>query len=172
MHVYTTRSKLDHLVYVYTPRNTKVRFIYILPNKQVQQETTFQMSDILSLVAVLQVLCNHSNRGRLRNAHYLVTISISQKSVPPLSKITLQFIVYLTASNKYNCKFCFLCTFNMSLNRHFRCYTRFLSSLRFPISHRHPGSFSTLSTSPPYSHHNSTHLPPQGSIHSRSSILV
>ena len=99
MHVYTPRSKLDHLVYdyLYTPRKAKVRFI-ILPNKRVQQETTFQMSDIFSLVAVSQVLCNHSNRGRFSNAHYLVTVSlsISQKSVPPLSKITLQFIVYLT----------------------------------------------------------------------------
>ena len=75
VHVYTPRSKLDHLVYVCTPRKTKVRFI-ILPNKQVQQETTtFQMSDIFSLVAVSQVLCNHSNR-----------VSITQKSVPPFSK--------------------------------------------------------------------------------------
>ena len=49
VHVYTARSKLDLLVYVYTPRKTKVRFI-ILPNKQVQPETTFQMSDIFSLV--------------------------------------------------------------------------------------------------------------------------
>ena len=45
VHVYTPRSKLDLLVFVYTPRKTKVRFI-ILPNKQVQQETTFQMSEI------------------------------------------------------------------------------------------------------------------------------
>ena len=173
MHVYTPRSKLDLLVFVYTPRKTKVRFI-ILPNKQVQQETTFQMSDIFSLVchAVSRVLCNHSNRGRFRNAHYLVTVSITQKSVPPLSKITLQFIVYLTVSNKYNCKFCFLCTFNMSLNTHFRCFTRFLSSLCFPVSNEHHGSFSTLSTSPSYSHHNSSHLPPQGSIHCHSGILA
>ena len=164
---------LIFLVFVYTPRKTKVRFI-ILPYKQVQQETTFQMSDIFSLVchAVSRVLCNHSNRGRVRNAHYLVTVSITQKSVPPLSKITLQFIVYLTVSNKYNCKFCFLCTFNMSLNTHFRCFTRFLSSLCFPVSNEHHGSFSTLSTSPSYSHHNSSHLPPQGSIHCRSGILV
>ena len=132
------------------------------------------MSDIFSLVchAVSRVLCNHSNRGRFRNAHYLVTVSITQKSVPPLSKITLQFIVYLTVSNKYNCKFCFLCTFNMSLNTHFRCFTRFLSSLCFPVSNEHHGSFSTLSTSPSYSHHNSSHLPPQGSIHCHSGILV
>ena len=129
---------------------------------------------IFSLVchAVSGVLCNHSNRGRFRNAHYLVTVSITQKSVPPLSKITLQFIVYLTVSNKYNCKFCFLCTFNMSLNTHFRCFTRFLSSLYFPVSNEHHGSFSTLSTSPSYSHHNSSHLPPHGSIHCRSGIIV
>ena len=84
---YTPRSKLDHLVYVYMPRRkTKVRII-ILPNKQVQQETiTFQMSDIFSLVAVSQVSCNHSNRGRFRNVHYLVTVSINQKSVPPFNK--------------------------------------------------------------------------------------
>ena len=84
--VFTARS-LDHLVYVYMPRRkTKVRFI-ILPNKQVQQETTtFQMSDIFSLVAVSQVSCNHPNRGRFRNVNYLVTISISQKSVPTFKK--------------------------------------------------------------------------------------
>ena len=106
-------SKLDHLVYVYKPRRTKVRFI-ILPNKQVQQvTTTCQMSDILSLVVVSQVLCNHCNRGRFRNAYYSVTVSITQKSVSPLSKITLQFIVYLTVSNKYNCNFFFLCTINV-----------------------------------------------------------
>ena len=143
MHVYTPRSKLEHLVYVYTPRKTKVRFI-ILPNKQVQQETTFQMPDIFSLVAVSQVLCNHSNRGRFRNAHYLITVSISQKSVPLLIKITLQFIVYLTVSNKYNYKFCFLCTLNTSLNTHFRCYTRFLTSLRFSVSQRPHGLFHPL----------------------------
>ena len=114
-------------MYVYTPRKTKVRLI-ILPNKQVQQETIFQMSDIFSLVAVSQVLGDHSNRGRFRNAHFLVPLSISQKAVPPLNKNTLQFIVFLTVSNKYNCKFCFLCTFNMSLNTkffvviHFSCH--------------------------------------------------
>ena len=102
MYVYTPRSKLDLLVFVYTPRKTKVRFIILPDIKQVQEETTFQMSDIFSLVchAVSRVLCNHSNRGRFRNAHYLVTVSITQKSVPPLSKITLQFIVYLTDSFK------------------------------------------------------------------------
>ena len=160
MFIRPVKQKLDSLSYQINKCNRKQHF---------------KCPIFLALyVAVSQVLCNHSNRGRFRNAHYLVTVSITQKSVPPLSKITLQFIVYLhvTVSNKYNCKFCFLCTFNMSLNTHFRCFTRFLSSLCFPVSNEHHGSFSTLSTSPSYSHHNSSHLPPQGSIHCRSGILV
>ena len=172
MDVYTPRSKLDLLVYVYSPRKPKLDSLSYQINK-CNRKQHFKCPIFLALyVAVSQVLCNHSNRGRFRNAHYLVTVSKTQKSVPPLSKITLQFIVYLTVSNKYNCKFCFLCTFNMSLNTHFRCFTRFLSSLCFPVSNEHHGSFSTLSTSPSYSHQNSSHLPPQGSIHCRSGILV
>ena len=158
MFIRPVKQKLDSLSYQINKCNRKQHFKCL----------TF----LALYVAVSQVLCSHSNRGRFRNAHYLVTVSITQKSVPPLSKITLQFIVYLTVSNKYNCKFCFLCTFNMSLNTHFRCFTRFLSSLCFPVSNEHHGSFSTLSTSPSYSHHNSSHLPPQGSIHCRSGILV
>ena len=107
----------------------------------------------------------------------LTTLTLSLAHAPnreilPLSKITLQFTVYLTVSNKYNRKLCFLCAFNMSLNTHFCCYTRFLSLLRFTASHRHHGSFSTLSTFPSSSSHNSTPLPLQGSIHCHSGILV
>ena len=77
-------------------------------------------------VAVSQVLCNHSNRGRSRNAHYLVTVSITQKSVPPLSKITLQFIVYLTVSNKYNCKVLFPLYFQHVIKYTFPLFYTFL----------------------------------------------